>query len=104
MLTAADLGEMVPQPPKNLPAARPDGRPLSIEEYAREIVMLYQDRHGEAELAAMLGMGRKALWLRRRAWGLHRRSERGGAGTEPAAADDDDDASRSAELHSGGSS
>jgi len=50
------------------------GRPLTIEEYMREVVRLHQDRHGETELAAMLGIGRKALWVRRRQWGLYRSS------------------------------
>jgi DNA-binding NtrC family response regulator len=53
-------------------------RPLAIEEYIREIVERYQDTHSETELARMLGMGRKALWMRRRQWGL-RRSRKVGA-------------------------
>ena len=47
-------------------------RPLAIEEYIREVVERFQDSHSEVELARMLGIGRKALWMRRRQWGLKR--------------------------------
>ena len=61
-------------------------RPLPVEEYMKEVVRRYQDTHTEMELAAMLGIGRKALWVRRRRWGLFRsgdpRRERRG-GTNP---------------------
>jgi DNA-binding NtrC family response regulator len=46
--------------------------PLAIEAYIRDVVERYQDSHSEIELARMLGIGRKALWMRRRAWGLKR--------------------------------
>jgi len=49
-----------------------DGRPLAIEEYIREVIERFQDTHSETELARMLGIGRKALWMRRRQWGLKR--------------------------------
>ena len=49
-----------------------DGRPLAIEEYIRDVIERYQDTHTETELARMLGIGRKALWMRRRQWGLKR--------------------------------
>ena len=49
-----------------------DGQPLAIEEYIREVIERYQDTHSETELARMLGIGRKALWMRRRQWGLKR--------------------------------
>jgi DNA-binding NtrC family response regulator len=45
---------------------------LSIEEYSRRFVERHQHAYSELELAAMLGIGRKALWLRRRDWGLYR--------------------------------
>ncbi len=48
------------------------GRPLAIEDYIREVVERFQDSHSEIELARMLGIGRKALWMRRRQWGLKR--------------------------------
>jgi DNA-binding NtrC family response regulator len=46
--------------------------PLAVEAYMREVVQRFQDSHSEIELARMLGIGRKTLWLRRRAWGLKR--------------------------------
>jgi DNA-binding NtrC family response regulator len=46
--------------------------PLSVEEYIRDTVSRYQDRYSETELARLLGIGRKALWTRRRQWGLLR--------------------------------
>ena len=49
---------------------------LSLEEYAYEFVRLYQDRYPDTELATMLGIGRKALWARRRKWGLFRTKRR----------------------------
>lgn len=47
-------------------------RKLSLQEYAKEFVRRYQDQHTETELASMLGIGRKALWMRRKNWGLYR--------------------------------
>jgi hypothetical protein len=35
-------------------------------------VLKYQDHYSELELASLLGIGRKALWTRRRRWGLPR--------------------------------
>jgi hypothetical protein len=64
--------------------------PLSIEDYIREVITLYQDSHGEAELAAMLGIGRKALWMRRRSWGIYRHGDRGNPGTEAPSSTDDE--------------
>lgn len=77
-LTATDLEDMIAVPAKGPPPQRLDGAPLSIEDYIREVVTLYQDSHGEAALAAMLGIGRKALWVRRRNWSLFRAGDRAG--------------------------
>ncbi|MBC7481859.1 MAG: sigma-54-dependent Fis family transcriptional regulator [Rhizobacter sp.] len=82
VLTVSDLEEMIAAPPRTRPAPTQGGAPLSIEEYTREVIALYQDRYGEAELAALLGIGRKALWVRRRQWGLYRQRERGSADVE----------------------
>lgn len=74
LLTGRDLAEVAPALPM-VRAAAPlpgGGRPLAIEEYIREVIERFQDTHGEAELAKMLGIGRKALWMRRREWGLKR--------------------------------
>lgn len=47
-------------------------RPLAIEEYIREVIERFQDSYSEIQLSRMLGIGRKALWMRRRQWGLKR--------------------------------
>ena len=74
------------------------GIPLSIEDYTKEIIRLYQDEYGEAELAAILGIGRKALWERRHRWGLFRQRDRSAPGSEAAAVNDDGRAGRVREL------
>jgi len=74
VLNGRDLAEVAPA----LPMVRasvplPGGaRPLAIEEYIRAVVERFQDSYTETELARMLGIGRKALWVRRRQWGLER--------------------------------
>ena len=74
LLTGRDLAEVAPALPMVRAAAPLPGgaRALAIEEYIREVIERFQDTHGEAELAKMLGIGRKALWMRRREWGLKR--------------------------------
>lgn len=72
VLTCNDLSDMLPLLPKAPPVSSRTDRPLSIEEYIREFIKLHQDTHSEIELAAMLGIGRKALWMRRRRWDLYR--------------------------------
>jgi DNA-binding NtrC family response regulator len=74
LLTGRDLAEVAPALPMVRAAAPLPGgaRPLAIEEYIREVIERFQDSHGETELARMLGIGRKALWMRRRQWGLMR--------------------------------
>ncbi len=46
--------------------------PLSVEDYIQYIVKKYQSTHNEIELARTLGIGRKALWVRRRRWAMMR--------------------------------
>ncbi|HEX6317501.1 MAG TPA: sigma-54 dependent transcriptional regulator [Burkholderiales bacterium] len=73
-LTGRDLAEVAPALPM-VRAATPlpgGARPLAIEEYIREVIERFQGTHSETELARMLGIGRKALWMRRRQWGLKR--------------------------------
>jgi DNA-binding NtrC family response regulator len=70
-LTCKDLTEAATQPAQPAPAEI-NGRPVSIEQYMRGVVERYQDAHSDTELARMLGIGRKALWMRRRQWGLKR--------------------------------
>jgi DNA-binding NtrC family response regulator len=73
-LTGRDLAEVAPALPLVRAASPlPDGGPpLAIEQYIREVIERFQDSHSETELARMLGIGRKALWMRRRQWGLKR--------------------------------
>ncbi len=79
VLTLSDLEEVISTPAKDALAPKGSGLPLSIEDYTKEIITQYQDQYGEAELAALLGIGRKALWVRRHHWGLHWERERGGS-------------------------
>lgn len=72
VLTCNDLTDMLSVAATEIPVSPKDGRPLSIEEYIKEFILLHQDQHTETELAAMLGIGRKALWVRRRCWGIHK--------------------------------
>jgi DNA-binding NtrC family response regulator len=78
-LGCKELGESRPAASGRRAAAAGD-RPLSVEAYIQDVVRRFQDRYSETELAAALGIGRKALWMRRRQWGL-RRSR--GAGRKP---------------------
>jgi DNA-binding NtrC family response regulator len=73
-LTGRDLAEVAPALPmvRAAPAVQGIAQPLAIEEYIREVVERFQDTRSESELAKMLGIGRKALWARRRQWGLKR--------------------------------
>ncbi len=48
-------------------------RKLSVEEYIQEFIRHHQHEYTETELARMLGIGRKALWARRRKWQMHRK-------------------------------
>lgn len=80
MLRSADLEESAHVEEHAVSAARSDDTPLPIEDYIKQVVIQYQDQHGEAELAAMLGIGRKALWVRRKMWGLYRNNDRSAHG------------------------
>jgi DNA-binding NtrC family response regulator len=79
LLNGRDLAEVAPALPMVRAAAPLPGgaRPLAIEEYIREVIERFQDTHSETELARMLGIGRKALWMRRRQWGLKRTHKAG---------------------------
>jgi DNA-binding NtrC family response regulator len=54
------------------PPANGGEQPLSVEDYIQQIVKQHQSTHNEIELARMLGIGRKALWVRRRRWAMER--------------------------------
>jgi DNA-binding NtrC family response regulator len=71
-LTTKDLADMLPAAARHPAFAPGADRPLSLEDYMREMVERYQDRYSEIELSNMLGIGRKVLWMRRRQWGLQR--------------------------------
>lgn len=43
---------------------------LSIEDYTKEFIIKYQQNYSEQKLAEMLGISRKALWEKRKRWGL----------------------------------
>ncbi len=43
---------------------------LSIEEYTKQVILAHQGSCSEQEIAAMLGITRKALWEKRKRWGL----------------------------------
>jgi DNA-binding NtrC family response regulator len=50
---------------------------LSVEEYVQEFVKYHQNDYSETELARLLGIGRKALWARRRKWHMQRNNRTG---------------------------
>lgn len=47
--------------------------PLSIEEYTKRMILKYQSKYSEQDLASMLGITRKALWEKRKRWGILRK-------------------------------
>jgi len=53
------------EPPARMPA-------LSIEEYTRQLIVHHQRACSEQEIASLLGITRKALWEKRKRWGLRR--------------------------------
>lgn len=48
---------------------------MSIEDYTKKVVENYQYQYSEQQLASLLGIGRKALWVRRNRWGLFRKKD-----------------------------
>ena len=80
VLSCQDLVDVVPNaintaPPDQFTTQALE-QALSIENYIEEFVRRYQYHYSESELAAMLGIGRKALWVRRNRWGLRRTGAR----------------------------
>lgn len=45
---------------------------FTIEEYTKEFIKKYQDGNSEQKISQMLGITRKALWEKRKRWGLLR--------------------------------
>ena len=60
------------------PAGSDSENAVSVEGYIKQVVLKFQDQLSEVEIANLLGIGRKALWMRRRRWGLLRQ----GAGAD----------------------
>ena len=54
-----------------LPLAALD-QSLSIENYTKEFIKSYQSSLNEQQLSEKLGITRKALWEKRKRWGLER--------------------------------
>ena len=48
-------------------------RALSIEDYTKEFIAVYQSKCNEQQLADMLGITRKSLWEKRKRWGITRK-------------------------------
>jgi DNA-binding NtrC family response regulator len=46
---------------------------LTIENYTKEFILRYQTHHTEQRLAEMLGITRKALWEKRKRWGMKKK-------------------------------
>lgn len=80
LLSCTDFAEIAPADSQTMPIGQftdeAISQTLSIEGYIEEFVRRYQHLYSESELAAMLGIGRKALWVRRNRWGLRRGSAR----------------------------
>ena len=75
VLAFADLADGLTMP-QHAPIAVTDNHsPISVEGYIKQVVLQYQDSLSEVELANMLGIGRKALWMRRRRWGMLRQGK-----------------------------
>ncbi len=64
-----DLPEHIQHPEKFFDRAK-EIPVLSIEEYTKEFILKYQSIYTEQELADMLGITRKALWEKRKKWGI----------------------------------
>jgi DNA-binding NtrC family response regulator len=76
-LTCKEISDTLPAPCQACFVPEVSERPLSVEQYIEEVVRRFQDRYSEVELARALGIGRKALWMRRRQWGLQRTTRPG---------------------------
>jgi DNA-binding NtrC family response regulator len=67
------LPEHIPEnlhPAAAAPVASVGAFGLSIEDYTKQFILTHQGSCGEQEIAAMLGITRKALWEKRKRWGL----------------------------------
>lgn len=48
---------------------------LSIEDYTKEFILRYQNKYNEQKLSELLGITRKALWEKRKRWGLTKKQK-----------------------------
>ncbi|MGH8600063.1 MAG: sigma-54 interaction domain-containing protein, partial [Burkholderiales bacterium] len=73
-----------PSPPRHAAVLADEAlaHELPVEKYIEAFVRRYQGDHSDSELAAMLGIGRKALWVRRHKWKLFRTGSRPGRGRD----------------------
>ncbi|MBI5074132.1 MAG: sigma-54-dependent Fis family transcriptional regulator [Nitrospirae bacterium] len=69
------LAEHLPESLKmgNLFPAIALDKALSIEDYTKEFITVYQNRFNEQELSTMLGITRKSLWEKRKRWNIARK-------------------------------
>ncbi len=75
MLVYADLADgLISATTNTATPVDPVENPLSVEGYIKQVVLKFQNELSEVELANMLGIGRKALWMRRKRWGLLRKA------------------------------
>lgn len=68
------LPDHLPEGMKKQPSFQQEAlqQALSIENYTKALITRYQRHQNEQMLAKMLGITRKALWQKRKRWGLHR--------------------------------
>ena len=74
-LTIDDFKHIRSQNQQNLNSSLSDESEIalmSIEDFTKKVVQHYQYEYSEQQLASLLGIGRKALWMRRNRWGLYR--------------------------------
>jgi DNA-binding NtrC family response regulator len=75
ILICGDDGIMAEHLPEGIKVASPFvtqslDRVLSIEDYTKEFITVYQNKYNEQQLADMLGISRKSLWEKRKKWGI----------------------------------
>ncbi|MFO8056708.1 MAG: sigma-54 dependent transcriptional regulator [bacterium] len=54
---------------------------LSLDDYTREFIRMFESEYTEKELAATLGITPKTLWQKRRKWGIPRKKNSGSTST-----------------------
>ncbi len=74
MITADALPECLRDRSNEEPVFQDDK--LSIEDYCKSFVQRHQGKYTEQQLADMLGITRKALWEKRKRWGIVRAQEK----------------------------